>query len=193
VGTRPIQVHDAGERAFEAASAFVIDILEGGAKVITDSGGVTRWGISKRAYPHLDIAVLTRTVAEDIYRRDYWNKIKGDLMQPAALALLVFSCAVNMSPARATSILQRALGVTDDGIIGPETLIAAQGFHPQSELRARFNELWLRTYVELVRSRPVYQQYLHGWAMRVFRCADEAGRWAESFPLTARVSSERQA
>lgn len=192
MGTRPIHSHDAGERAFAGASAFVIDILEGGSRVITDSGGVTRWGISKRAYPHLDIAVMTRGVAEDIYRRDYWNKIKGDLL-PAALALLVFACAVNMSPNRATVILQRALGVPDDGILGTATLVAAQGFTPQSELRARFNELWLRFYIELARSKPVFQKHLYGWSMRVFRSADEAGRWSELVPAMASTSDGQHA
>ena len=36
-----------------------------------DPGGETKFGISKRAYPHLDIKNLTEEHAADIYYNDY--------------------------------------------------------------------------------------------------------------------------
>lgn len=166
-----------GEKAFARAVSFLIDILEGGDKAVVDTGGLTRWGISKKAYPGVDIENLSRSGAEDIYRRDYWNRIKGDLL-PGPIAFLVFVAAVNIGVHQAVLILQRALSVEADGVIGPQTLIAARGFKPGFELRARFNELVLRSYIGIARNKPVYSQYLYGWSMRVFRAADEAGRWA---------------
>lgn len=59
-----------------------------------DPGGETRWGISKRAYPHLDIAQLTLEEAQAIYLRDYWTPCGCDAMSWER-ALCAFDCAVN--------------------------------------------------------------------------------------------------
>lgn len=173
----PIRDQFQNEHVFARAVAFLIDELEGGGTVRPGSVGQTRWGISQREFSAGKIADLTRGEAESIYRRDYWNKVKGDLLPPA-LALLMLCAAVSITPRQAALIMQRVLRVSDDGTIGPETLIAAQGYRPQAELRAMFCELWLRYYYELARSKPFYQASLYGWGIRVFRVADEAGRWS---------------
>ena len=41
-----------------------------------DPGGETKFGISKRAHPDLDIANLTRDQAGAVYRRDYWDRLR---------------------------------------------------------------------------------------------------------------------
>ena len=51
---------EAPSTAFGLAVRWVIDVAEGGAKLITDQGGPTKYGISQRAYPGEDIARLTR-------------------------------------------------------------------------------------------------------------------------------------
>ena len=43
-----------------------------------DPGGETKWGISKRAYPDLDIRNLTKADALAIYFRDYWTACDCD-------------------------------------------------------------------------------------------------------------------
>jgi lysozyme family protein len=65
-----------------------------------DPGGETHWGISKRAYPNLDIKNLTRDQAIEIYRKDYWQKCGCDAM-PWPMDLIVFDSAVNCGPIRA--------------------------------------------------------------------------------------------
>lgn len=65
-----------------------------------DPGGETHFGISKRAYPHLDIKNLTLEEAKEIYRRDYWAVIGADKLPPA-LAIVALDCAINHGPARA--------------------------------------------------------------------------------------------
>jgi lysozyme family protein len=168
---------DIGVATFNRAVAYVIDRLEGGGKVISDSGGLTRWGISKRGHPDVDIANLTRDGAIDIYRRHYWNVVKGDLLPPP-VALLVFDSGVNMGTRTAIQMLQRVLGVAEDGILGPETLLAVRGFKPQTELRALYVGIRNLTYFELVRRRPVNTGSLKGWIYRSARVADEAARWS---------------
>ena len=85
----------------------------------------TNFGISAMAYPHLDIRALTREQATAIYHRDYWLKVRGDEL-PFPLAAVTMDAAVNSGPRRGIEWLQKALGVTADGQIGPVTLNAAR-------------------------------------------------------------------
>jgi lysozyme family protein len=106
----------------------------------SDPGGETKYGISRRAYPDLDIRDLTREQAIAIYYRDYWREHRyGDL--PAAVAEKLFDLAVNIGPANGTRCLQRALRacghhVADDGVLGPATAEAARAAAPASALLA---------------------------------------------------------
>lgn len=88
-----------------------------------DPGGETKWGISKRAYPDLDIAALTASDAADIYRRDYLEPLYAHEM-PAGVAFQLLDAAVNSGVGTAVRWLQRAIGVADDGVVGPVTLKA---------------------------------------------------------------------
>ena len=90
-----------------------------------DPGGETNWGISKRSYPHLDIRNLTRKQAKDIYRRDFWNQIRGEDL-PDGVIFQVFDFAINSGIQTAIRYLQRAVGVADDGYWGPISQAAAE-------------------------------------------------------------------
>jgi lysozyme family protein len=94
-----------------------------------DPGGETKYGITKRDYPDLDIANLTVDQAKHIYRDNYWDAIKADYL-PESIATLVFDSAVNQGVMRATKLMQRALEVQVDGVIGPRTIAAAQNIDP---------------------------------------------------------------
>lgn len=83
-----------------------------------DPGKETKWGISKRSYPDLDIAALTRDEAKAIYKRDFWDRVHADQL-PGGVAFQVFDFAVNSGIETAVRYLQRALGVADDGHWGP--------------------------------------------------------------------------
>jgi lysozyme family protein len=111
--------------AWEHASRWIIEAEGGEVNDPSDSGGHTKFGISKRSYPHVDIASLTRDRALDIYRTDYWSRA-GCHDLPAALALVVFDHAVLSGPRTAVAALQRAVLVTADGIVGPATIAAAK-------------------------------------------------------------------
>lgn len=88
-----------------------------------DPGGETNFGISKRAYPKENIRAMTKERAQTIYKRDYWDKIKGDQL-PSGVDVVVFDAAVNSGVSRASKWLQEIVGVKQDGIIGPETIKA---------------------------------------------------------------------
>jgi len=78
-----------------------------------DAGGETRYGISKRAYPHLNIRDLTQYDAMVIYKRDYWDKLPANLHP--TIHCVLFDCAVNTGISRAIRILQSAVKVNPDG------------------------------------------------------------------------------
>jgi len=161
--------------AFLAASRWVLDVAERG-QLTTDQGGLTRWGISQNAYPDEDIVEMTRARAEAIYLRDFWLPIKGDSFPPI-IAFVLFDAAINSGPVQAIKLLQRALRVEEDGIVGPVTIRAA-GIYPHVESVARFLERRLTFYRELVISNPArHGTSLYGWNLRVLRLALEAGTW----------------
>jgi lysozyme family protein len=123
----------------------------------------TKYGISAAAYPNLDIEHLTLADAQEIYRRDYWDRIAGDSLPPP-LALLVFDAAVNNGVTRAAEWLQAAVGVTEDGDIGPETLGAiAQRAGDGAALCA---EVLRRRWLFMV-ALPTWAAFGGGWSARL--------------------------
>ena len=83
----------------------------------------TKWGISALAYPDLDIKNLAIADAHAIYIRDYWEPAGCHELPPRA-AYVVFDCAVNNGVGRAVRLLQTALNVAADGVLGPQTRTA---------------------------------------------------------------------
>lgn len=126
-----------------------------------DPGGETKFGITKRTYPDLDIRNLTLDDAKAIYRRDFWNKLRLDEM-PAEIGFDLFDAAINHGRGNAIRFLQRAAGVAADGVVGPVTLAAINDADPQA-LLARFNGHRLEFFSDLSR----WDTFGKGWARRV--------------------------
>lgn len=72
-----------------------------------DAGGETKFGISKRAYPNIDIKSLTYDKVKEIYKKDYWDKAGCDSI-PFPYNVCVFDCAVNQGVGRASQFLIKA-------------------------------------------------------------------------------------
>lgn len=108
------------------AIARVLDHEKGYSNKKSDKGGETNFGISKRAYPHLDIKNLTVEQAKTIYMRDYWNILPQKLPNAVLFQLLDF--AVNSGPSMAIRHLQHICGVKEDGHWGSISQAAAEKF-----------------------------------------------------------------
>lgn len=102
---------------------LIIDLEGGYNNVLADRGGETKFGISKKAFPDLDIPNLTLEAAKQIYKEQYWDAVKGDLL-PAGLSLIVMDAAINHGVFKATTLLQRCLHLKEDGMLGPQTIQA---------------------------------------------------------------------
>lgn len=85
-----------------------------------DPGSETKWGISKRSYPNLDIKALTLADAAEIYKRDYIAPFESLSLQPGLVFQLI-DFAIHSSVQTAIKCLQFELGVAHDGLIGPRT------------------------------------------------------------------------
>lgn len=77
-----------------------------------DPGGLTKYGISQRAYPNLDIRNLTLNEAKTIYKVDYWDKCDCDYLA-FPTDILMFDTAVNMGATKAFSIRSKSSNFFD--------------------------------------------------------------------------------
>jgi lysozyme family protein len=123
----------------------------------------TRFGISAASYPTLDIAGLSLAQAQAIYRGDYWQRVAGDLL-PDAVAIVAFDIAVNQGVGTSARLLQAALGVAVDGVIGPATTAAARGC---ADLAALLDEMGARRALAYAGTAGLASFGL-GWMRRVF-------------------------
>lgn len=157
---------------FDTAFARLLDNEGGYVNDPKDPGGETKWGISKRSYPGVDIANLTQQGAKDIYLRDFWLPLGA--ATPPAIKFQVFDFAVNSGISTALRKLQLAVGVADDGHWGPVSA-AALAAQSTSDTIMRFAAQRLIYYTKL----STWPQYGVGWANRVAHdllyAADDTG------------------
>jgi len=153
---------------FTACLGFTLSFEGGFSNHPADPGGATMRGITQRVYDsYRDLKGIerqsVRLIAEDelqaIYRDGYWNLCFCDQL-PAPVDLAVFDAAVNVGPGRSVKWLQRVVGATEDGIIGPGTLAAIARMAPP------LNAL------ELTAIRRAYYEriggpFLNGWLNRL--------------------------
>lgn len=146
---------------FEKAFAKLIDHEGGLVNNPADKGGLTKYGISQRAYPQLDIADLTLDDAKAIYKRDYWGRAQCDRLHPD-VAFQVFDGAVNSGMGNSIRWLQEAAGVAVDGIVGPLTLRKV-GDMDTGIIIARYNGVRLK----FMASLSTWDVFGRGWARRI--------------------------
>jgi lysozyme family protein len=126
-----------------------------------DPGGETNWGISKRSYPHINIKELTKEGAKEIYRKDFWDPIDGDVLYDG-VAFQLFDFAVNSGIQTALRYYQRALGVADDGHFGSVSLQASKEMSESDQIM-RLNAERL----DYMRKLKTWPSFGNGWAGRI--------------------------
>lgn len=136
-----------------------------------DAGGETKYGISKRSYPNLDIKHLTLIQAKSIYYKDYWLQNKCNVIDDFSLAQKLFDFSVNTGCKQAALLLQRALKsagcpVDEDSVIGPKTLAAVKKADPACLLSAFKSEA--AGYYRLIAANQNNEVFLKGWLNRAY-------------------------
>jgi lysozyme family protein len=123
-----------------------------------------------------DLKSLTEADAARVFKRFYWDAVQGDLL-PSGVDYVVADFAVNSGPSRAAKHLQRAVGVTQDGNIGPQTLAAVRKADPIAVVQAVTD-----TRLRFLESLPTWGTFGKGWARRVDEVENQALAWASQAP-----------
>lgn len=175
-----------------------------------DPGGATNMGITHKtlaAYrgkpvTKADVRNLTKAEAREIYRLNYWNKIKGDAL-PYGYDLVAMDGGVNSGPSRGVKWMQRGAGAAADGRVGPQTLEACRSAGPKGIERA------CEARMGFLQGLRTWDAFGRGWSRRVasveavalrmhLRAAgstQEARTWLEGLrdALPGKAADERRA
>jgi len=150
---------------FDQAFRKLLGVEGGFSNHPADPGGQTRYGISEsvaRAAGYRgDMRDLPVSLAQEIYRREYWDAVRADELPPA-LRYAVFDAAVNSGVKQAAKWLQRAIGAADDGIVGPQTITMARAAQPDFVKRRM-----LAQRLTFMTNLPQWPQFSRGWARRI--------------------------
>jgi lysozyme family protein len=164
------------ERTLEHEGTYSVDP--------NDSGGETWRGISRKNHPDwigwiaidhfkasnpkwLDEAKQDETLAAQVasfYRKEFWDKIKGDEIQSQDAANHIFDFAVNAGPTTCVKIVQRIVGSNPDGVVGPQTIlninITGSFFCDQFAIEK------VKHYTAICHKYPKNKKYFFGWIVR---------------------------
>lgn len=140
-----------------------------------DEGGATKYGITqstlsrwlKRQATVQEVKNLTLQEASRIYKVMF-IEAPGFLQFGESLAEQIMDAGVNHGTSKAVQLLQRGLGVPDDGKIGPQTL---QAFQSTLEWKVftGFMAARLQFYADIIKAKPVQKRFAAGW---MNRCAE---------------------
>lgn len=157
------------DNTFQAALDLVLEHEGGYVNDPSDRGGETKYGISKRAFPDLDIRNLTREDAARIYKAKYWDAGRFGRINDEALACRAFDLAVNCGTGTAVRLLQQAVNLLAtsvtlevDGRLGARTAAAINGYRHPKALLAALKYLAAQRYINLRQPR-----FLAGWLNRL--------------------------
>lgn len=145
-----------------------------------DPGGMTNLGVTKKVWEEYvghevdeqTMRSLTPAMVAPLYKTRYWDAVRGDDL-PTGVDMCVFDFAVNSGVGRASKFLQRAVGVADDGQIGPATLRAVAAQDPK-ELVDKLCDM-RQTFLE---SLATFSTFGRGWSARVARLREHADNLA---------------
>lgn len=176
-------------KTFDSKQDIIYDLIRREGGLVNDSadkGGLTKYGISQRSYPELDIINLTKEDAYSIYDRDYWHNGREDFWDLDRLNSwirpLLFDMNVNHGGRGATLILQRAIrnnqiAVIDvDGIFGSQTFGAVSALteaadNPNREITPSavikmIVEERIKYYNSIVNRNISQRRFISGWISR---------------------------
>lgn len=158
---------------FENAWGLLMELEGGFTDNPSDPGGATKWGISRRSHPDVDIVSLTEEGAKAIYKCDYWPPWMDSVMDWGVAAEL-FEQLVNMRPRTAVKIWQRALrylgaDLAVDGEFGPVTLRNINDYSNRMRipLLKALNGVQFVHFLKLVESGERFKVFSVGWLRRI--------------------------
>jgi len=133
-----------------------------------DPGGMTNLGVTRKVYEkwmgrkvtEQEMRDLTSDDVAPIYKKNYWDKVRGDDL-PSGVDWVAFDWGVNSGTGRPAKAIQRCIGATQDGAIGPKTLALVAEKDPEHIIK----------YVTTTRQRfyerlKTFETFGRGWTRR---------------------------
>jgi lysozyme family protein len=133
---------------FERAFDYILRVEGGYSNHPDDPGSITKYGISQRAHPNIDVPNLTIVQAKEIYLTLYWRRADCESV-PWPMNLLVFDTAVNSGVTRATRWLREHQDFN-------AYLSARIRFYTSLETWETFGKGWTNRIAELLRTAEKY-------------------------------------
>ncbi|MCX7924147.1 MAG: N-acetylmuramidase [Clostridia bacterium] len=136
-----------------------------------DAGGLTKYGISQRSYPNLDIKNLTLDQAKAIYKKNYWDACHCGEINDKKVAMQVFDIAINSGCGGAGKLVQKTLNamaphsVVEDGSIGPKTIEAINKVNSK-QYNNNLVAARIQFYNAICQRNPTQNKFLKGWTNR---------------------------
>jgi lysozyme family protein len=166
---------------FAQSLAYVLQSEGGYVDDPQDPGGATNFGITQQVYDdwrkshglnQQSVRDIDPNERDAIYNANYWKPISGDDL-PSGVDYATFDFAVNSGVNRAARFLQKAVGVAEDGDIGPVTLNAVADVPPLILIRSLCN-----TRLQFLQTLPNFARFGNGWTARINDVRAQAGAMA---------------
>jgi lysozyme family protein len=159
----------------QSEGGFTTDPVDPGNRLPDGRAGSTNLGVTQANWEAYvghpvkwsEMRTLTPEIVAPFYKRKYWDLVRGDEL-PSPIDYLMFDFAVNGGPGRCIKLMQRAVGVTQDGVFGPKTLAAIKAV-PVHKLIQDFSDVKEHFYRELNNER-----FERGWLNRVAKVENAA-------------------
>ena len=144
-----------------------------------DPGGATMDGVIQSEYniylksqglPQTSVRNITEPQGQEIYYHSYWLPHCPSLAP--GMNLCIYDSCVNMGPTEATKILQVTLGLTNDGVWGPQTAARAAALGPGNIVPAI--ELFTKRREEVYRMMPDFKDFGTDWIRRAQQIGQQA-------------------
>ena len=143
-----------------------------------DSGGATMIGVTLGTYrtyckykgrkvPNsTDLKNITYKEWRDIVHTLYWSKWKADLIEDQNVANMIVDWVWASGQGIGIKRVQKILGVTADGIVGPKTIAAVNNADPR-DLFTKVYKARADHFNAIVKARPSQKKWLKGWMNRI--------------------------
>lgn len=158
--------------------AFVRAKKKGWSNDPKDNGGATMVGVTIGTYrsycrykgkttPSItDLKNITYKEWRDIVHTMFWSKWKADLIEDQSVANMVVDWVWASGQGIGIKRVQKILGITADGIVGPKTIAAVNSAN-SSDLFTKIYNARAAHFNSIVKNNPSQKKWLNGWMNRL--------------------------
>ena len=148
-----------------------------------DRGGPTKYGITLKTFTEYhkikktgktptsyDVKDMDNSTAQDVYKVIFWDPMKLDQVTNEKACMLLFDQSINRGQGVAVKTMQKALGLKEDGSVGPNTIKALNS--ASTNQLVKFFKERQRFYIALCESDKTQIKFLEGWLNRTYELLD---------------------